>query len=277
MRTVLEVQVEFHVARLGDEVDIAVLVLITAWAQTAHAPSAYTVGTTGKVSFLKRQYIAVAVWIGNAEACMEHQLTVLPFKEPVGEFDVELCILGIGDVEGHILAHFVLLCVEGMGIEVEQVARRLNVRLDGCTAVAIAIAEADLHDEQILVIVFQDGVRVRIVRQILIAEGLADPRHEHIVQVDEIQTIAVQTVLLFPLVVPAGREQTTVELRTVLRVEEQRHLTAGDDAPAVTGTQEREDEPRERQTTLQTVFEEVLIAIAFQSANRLIGATQLHT
>ena len=68
-----------------------------------------------------------------------------------------------------------------------------------------------------------------------------------------------------------------MELRTVLRVEEQRHLTGGDDAPTIAGTQEGEDETRERQTALQTVFEKVLIAVALQSADGLICTTQLHT
>ena len=207
---------------------------------------------------------------------MEHQLAVLPLIEPVDEVDVKLRILCIGDVEGHILPQLVLRRVEDVGTEVEQVACRLYIRLDGRPSVVIGIAEADLHDEQVLVVVFQNGVRVRIVRQVLVAEGIADPGHEHIVQVDQVQSVAVQAVLPLPLIVPTGREHAAVELRTVLRVVHQRHLAAGDDAPAVAGTQEGADEPGERQAALQAVFEEVLVAVALQSPDGLVGTAQLH-
>ncbi len=167
---------------------------------------------------------------------MEHQLTVLPLIETVDKVDIELRILGIGNVEGHILPQFVLRRVEDVGTEVEQVTCGLDIRLDSCPSIVIDIAETDLHNKQILVVVSQDSVRVRIVRQILIAESLTDPGHKHIVQVNEIKTITILAILLIPLIMPAGRKNTTMELRTVLRVEEQRHLTAGDDTPTITGT-----------------------------------------
>ena len=80
-----------------------------------------------------------------------------------------------------------------------------------------------------------------------------------------------------PVVAPDGREHTTVELRTVLRVEGQRHLTRGDDPAAHLRTQEGEDKPREAQSALDTVFDEVLVLITLQTPDGLVGTTQLHT
>ena len=76
-RTVFQVHVELHVACLRDEVDLTVLVLITARSQTTHTPSAHTVGTTSKVTLLKGQHLTVAIGIGDAETGMEYQLTLI--------------------------------------------------------------------------------------------------------------------------------------------------------------------------------------------------------
>ena len=68
-----------------------------------------------------------------------------------------------------------------------------------------------------------------------------------------------------------------MKLRALLCVIEQRHLTGGDGPPTYLTTQEGHNETRETQATLYTILNEVLITITLQSANSLIGSTQLHT
>ena len=120
----------------------------------------------------------------------------------------------------------------------EQVARRLQIGLHGDTPVVVAVAEAYLHDEQVFVVVAQDGVVVGAVLQILPPEGVADPGHKHVVQVDQVERVLVVMVLRLPVVVPAGGEHTSMELRTVLRVVEQRQLAGGYRPPAYLPAQE---------------------------------------
>ena len=67
-----------------------------------------------------------------------------------------------------------------------------------------------------------------------------------------------------------------MELRTVLRVEGHRHLTRGDYFATYVRTQEREDKAWEAQSALKAVFEEVLVTVALQSSDGLVGASQLH-
>ena len=75
---------------------------------------------------------------------------------------------------------------------------------------------------------------------------------------------------------PSCRKYPSEEFRTVLRVVEQRYLAGGDDTSPKLRTQERYDETRERQSALNAILKEVLIAVTFQSADGLIGASQLH-
>ena len=67
-----------------------------------------------------------------------------------------------------------------------------------------------------------------------------------------------------------------MELGAILRVEGHRHLTRGDDPATNVIVEEGHDESWERQPALDTVFDEVLILVALQPLDGLIGSTQLH-
>ena len=82
-------------------------------------------------------------------------------------------------------------------------------------------AETCFHDEHILIVVSQDDIIVTVILQVLILEGLTDPRHEDIVQIEEIILILIEARLRFPTIAPPCREHTTVELRTILSVKDQ--------------------------------------------------------
>ena len=67
--------------------------------------------------------------------------------------------------------------------------------------------------------------------------------------------------LILPLIAPACREHTTMELWTVLGIKRDRNLTRRYDSATYILTQEWEDESWERQPALYAVFEKVLITI----------------
>ena len=67
-----------------------------------------------------------------------------------------------------------------------------------------------------------------------------------------------------------------MELGAILRIEGHRHLTRSDDPATNVIIEEGHDESWERQPALDTVFDEVLILVALQPLDGLIGSTQLH-
>ena len=122
VRAILQIQVKFHVARLRNEVNPSVLIFVTSRSQTPYAPTSHTVGTASKIALLKRQHPTIAIRIGHTEPHMEHQLTVVTFLQPMDKVHVGFYVLGKSDVKHHRLPETVLRCVEGMSIEVQQVA-----------------------------------------------------------------------------------------------------------------------------------------------------------
>ena len=277
MRTILQIQVQLHVARLGDEVNLAVLVLIAARAQTSHAPASHAVGTTREVALLERQHLTVAIGIGDAEAQVHHQLIVLSASYLLHDVEVGLHVLGIGYIEHLILSERIAIATtKCASIEVQQVSSRLQMRSQGQFAIVVVIAQTHAHDEEVLVVITQNGVRACGIVEILALERFTHPGHEHIVQVYQVEGVVIMAVLGPPLIVPSGREHSAMELRTILRVVKQRHLTGGSNPAPDVATQEGEDESWERQSALHAVFEVVLILIALQTSDSLVGTTQLN-
>ena len=94
-RAVFEVQVDFHVARLVDEVDASAGAPEATRPQFAHAPATHRVGTTREIAFLERQNRTVAIGIGNAEISMGHELVVLVEGPEARVVEVELGVLRV--------------------------------------------------------------------------------------------------------------------------------------------------------------------------------------
>ena len=72
------------------------------------APASHAIGTAGEIAFLEGQYPTVAIGIGDTKSCMEHQLVVVAFIQPMDEVDIGFNILGKGNVEYLILPKTVL-------------------------------------------------------------------------------------------------------------------------------------------------------------------------
>ena len=79
-----------------------------------------------------------------------------------------------------------------------------------------------------------------------------------------------------PFISPGRRKQTPVKLRTVLHIIKQRHLTGGVHRLPHMLVHKGRDESRKLQLHLRAVFHEVLVRVALQSLDGLVGATQLH-
>ena len=73
---VFHVQVQLHVTRLIDEIDAPVLTFVASRTQLTHAPASDAIGAAGKITFLKRQNIAVAIRVSDSEITMQHQFIV---------------------------------------------------------------------------------------------------------------------------------------------------------------------------------------------------------
>ena len=78
-----------------------------------------------------------------------------------------------------------------------------------------------------------------------------------------------------PLIAPGSREEPAVELRTVLHIVKQGHLAGGIDQPTDSPVDKGRDESGELQLGLGAIFHEVLIGVALQTADGLVGTTQL--
>ena len=166
--TVFEAQVQFEVARLVEEVDALVLSVVGTRTEGTHRPSSHAVGTTGEVALLEGELVGVAVGIGDAHGSVKGHRVVLVDAEALGEVEVATDILGKGDVAEGVLVVVVLLAIHHVVGEAEDVARGLDVESDGvgilavglfpCSQGIVGVGIAHFGDEQVLVVVLQDGI-----------------------------------------------------------------------------------------------------------------------
>ena len=55
--------------------------------------------------------------------------------------------------------------------------------------IVIGNADTRLHDKQVSVVVSENGIPIAYAIQIIVFESATNPRHEHIIQVEEVETI----------------------------------------------------------------------------------------
>ena len=73
-------------------------------------------------------------------------------------------------------------------------------------AVVVCDTEACSHDEEVFVVVPQDGVSGGGIVEVVGFEGGRDPRHVDIVEVDQVEFVVDVPVCVGPSVSPCGRE-----------------------------------------------------------------------
>ena len=185
------IEVNLHVTRLVDEVDAAVFAGIASGTERAHTPSANAVGTAREIAFLEGQHIAVTIRHSNTDTGMEGKTQrrertgrlvgihakILTQCYEARIIDVELGILRKSYAEGLVVAIVVLGEFEDVCQAIKQIARRLDIRLDGVVSVGVCDAITHLHDEEVFVVIPQYGITVGIVVEIVTPEGIGYPRH----------------------------------------------------------------------------------------------------
>ena len=272
---ILEVEVEAHVAGLIDEVDAAVAATILAGTELADAPAAHGVGTTGEVALLEGQHGAVAIGPRHTQEAVEGQRVVGAETQQARVFEVELGILGVGDIEELALAVAVLLEAEDLGEAAQQVARRLDARTDDAVAGVVGEAEARLHDEEVLVVVAQDGVAVGDAVEVVVLEGGADPGHIDVAEVEDVELVLHPAVARRPPILEAGGEDTAMELGPVLEIPGHGELGRGRAAATALTREEGSHQAGHLETGLDAILLVVAALVALQSLDGLEGATEL--
>lgn len=229
MAAVLGIHVELDVTRLIDEVDATVGTHVGTRAKTTDAPSTHTVGTATEVALLVGQNRAVAIGVCDTKADVHSQRVTLVETETLGKVEVALDIFGIGDVEEGVLALLVLGTAQRIGDAIEEVARRLDGKADAVGIAAIVARGTGeglrivlqhvtpLHDEQVFVVVTKDGISGAGVVEIIALEGLGNPGHEDVVEVEQVDAMLHLGVAI-PAIAPRSGDHTTVEFGTVLTV-----------------------------------------------------------
>ena len=287
MGAILHVEVELDVARLVDEVNLSVGTLKAAGTKLADTPATHAVGTAAEVALFVRQNVGVAVGNSDAEGCMQRQRVVLVDEKTLAESHIELGILCVSDFEKRVLPLVVPLGVDCAGNAIEQVASRFDAESQrvGIRAVVggrfaqrsgvVGEMVAPVHDEEVFVVVLQDGVAVLRVAEILLAEGVAYPRHEHVVEIQEVEAVLHQFVLVRPTVTKHARQHAAVELGAVLRVESEIDLGGRLRVAPEGGAKEGNFEVGEGETRLDAVLDEVLVGIATQTLDGLESTAEL--
>ena len=161
-----------------------------------------------------------------------------------------------------------------MSHQVQQVTTRLDVRLDGKSTVVIAIAEARAHNKEVRVVDEHQRITPRGIIQIVFPELVANPGHRDEIQFEHVYLVAVVTLWIVPFIAPTGIHHTTQKLGTILQIVQQRDLRRCVDTLTERVGQKGGNESWERQTRLQTVFQEVGVGIALESLDGLIGSAQ---
>ena len=218
MRAILCIQVQLHVARLVDEVYPAVHATELARPEFPHAPAPDRVGSAGKIAFLEGEDGTVPVREGDTDAAMQCQCVAVIEVENLRVREVELGILGISDVEQRTFPLSVLLEIEQVSQPVQKVSRQFHTCPESMAGTVVMQSEARTQDEQVLVILPQDGIACRGIVEVVALEGAADPRHVDITEVEKFEVVCQVVYGIRPMVFPCRREDPAVKFRTVLEI-----------------------------------------------------------
>ncbi len=98
---------------------------------------------------------------------MQRQGIAVVEAHQMGIVEINLGILGIGDIDEGTLSLGIYLEIQRLGESTEQIARRLHIQSEGIYPIAIGQSKSHLHDEDILVVIAQDGISVIYIVQII--------------------------------------------------------------------------------------------------------------
>ena len=283
---ILHREVDFQIAGLVDEVDVAVLLCIAPRAELAHVPTADRIGTAGEITLFVGDDLRVAEGDGDAKGGVPCQRVCFGKANALREVDIELDVLRIRYAENRVAAVGILVHAEHFGDAVEEVAGSFHAGTDLIAVGAIEVAHAGraervvdktvgrAHDEEVLIRIAQDGVARIVAFEVGSAEGVGNPRHEDVVERGDVEVVAqVGAGVAIPIHAPRGSEQSAIELGTILRIVHQREVgrTFVGAQVALAG---RNGQRGEAQGGFDTIFRVILIAITFELANGFVSTAK---
>ena len=218
MCAIFHVEVQLHVSRLVDEVDTSVLADIRTRTKSANTPSAHAIGSTREISFFKRQDSTVSIGISNSKSGMEYELVVVVQLYVTCEVNIPLYVLCIGNIKESVLSLCVFMEIQRMCCAMKQIACCFCIGFDGNTSVVVGITHTYFHNEKVLVIIAQDGILAFGIVKILITKRFTYPWHGDIVEIKQVYAITVMMPTVIPFVFPCYRKDSSMELRSVLKV-----------------------------------------------------------
>lgn len=279
-------EVDLQIAGLVDEVDIPVLLRVASGAELSHVPPAHRIGASREVAFLVGDHFRIAEGNGEPECRMPRQRIVFRESHAFREVHIELHILRIRDAEDRVTSVGRLVHAQHLRDAVEEVTGRFHA---GANLVAVGAIEVGRsrsaqgiedksigrpHDEDILVRIAEHGIAWVVAFEVSAAEGVGNPRHEHVVQRHNVQVMSqVGARMAIPVHAPRARQHPTVKFRSVLRIVHHRKVST-----SLVGAQialaRRDGQRREAQRRFDPVFRVILVAIPLQSADGLVSSTK---
>ena len=132
--------------------------------------------------------------------------------------EVALNVLGIRNVEQRILSFGIFLVTKDVRDGAKNIDANLEVGPYGMLTVIIMEVYAGLKDEEILVVILQNGISARHIVKVVGLERLRNPRHVHVVDVKEVESVRAMSSVVLPMISPCTRKDTSVKLGTVLEI-----------------------------------------------------------
>ena len=110
--------------------------------------------------------------------------------------------MGISNVEQRTFPLSVLLEIEQVSQPVQEVSRQFHTCPESMAGTVVMQSEARTQDEQVLVIIPQDGIACRGIVEVVALEGAADPRHVDIAEVEEVKVVGKMMDRICPMIFP---------------------------------------------------------------------------
>ena len=134
---------------------------------------------------------------------MKRQLVSAVKPYQVRVVKVEFEILRVSYIEKSVLPTAIFAITHEARQNAQRGARRLHIGPQGIHAIAIREAKTSSHDKKILIVITKYGIAIGRVVKIIALEGIAYPRHVHIVEIRKIHPVGYVSVRHGPSVAPS--------------------------------------------------------------------------
>ena len=205
---------------------------------------------------------------------MQRQGISLIQLQEMGIVEIKLGILSVCDVQERMLSLRIGSESQSLRETIEQITCRLHIQSESIYPIAIGQSKSHLHDKDIFVIIAQDGISIINIVEIILLECLRNPRHIHIVEIEQVEAPSQMMTWFCPAITPCRREDAAMELRTVLQIPAYRQLAISRLSATEILGKERCHESWKYQLSLYRILGIVLVLISLQTGYRLVGSTE---